>query len=181
VACSFFAFCSHSFPFLLSTFFPFSAIAYACKLLCLLYASFHFCSAPLHSGLSVVFFRLVVLYRGWSLGVKTTRLNSFFAISFSFVRSLIRSRRHFPSSIVTWPPSLGLGTALRIAKDVTGRFCVAEHPTNCILTMFVFLFTALLDYAYLRDCCCFRDARSFIPRWMRNAEESVCGRRGVEY
>ena len=109
VACSFFAFCFHSFSLpavLLSTFF-FLSLAYACKLLCFFYASVHFCSAPMHSGLSVVFFAsLWCSIESGRWGLKQRGSTLFFAIFFfSFVRSPIRSRRLHKfvlSPIVTW-------------------------------------------------------------------------------
>ena len=154
---------------LLSSFqlFPLSlAMAYTCKLLCFFYASFHFCSAPMHSGLSVVFFAsLWCSIQSGRWGLKQRGSTLFFAIFFSFVRSLIRSRRHYicvSSPIVIWPRHWTWTRALRIVKGCDWTFfCVAEHPTNCYFHARVFWSTTLLDHAYLRDCCCFRDARFF--------------------
>lgn len=114
-------------PSFFQLFFLSLAMAYACKLLCFFYASFHFCSAPMHSGLSVVFFAsLWCSIESGRWGLKQRGSTLFFAIFFfSFVRSPIRSRRLHKfvlSPIVTWSRHWAWTRALRIVKGCDWTF-----------------------------------------------------------
>jgi len=118
-----------------------------------------------------------VLYRVWSLGIK--RGSSLFPAIFfpSFLRSFVRFDTINVSRLLfSLYPVIGLKTACHGSQGCDRTFLRSRASYKLLL---LFQIHRAFGSCVPQGLFLLQRFEIFIPRWTRNAEQSVCGRRGL--